>query len=110
MAEEVISAASEELVHTISFGILFLMAFVVLLFALKAAVGATDLVLHLPVLRQCNQLGGAVLGVVMGCLVAWIAVQLCLSFGWWVTADMAEGSALVALLEKLPLVLQEIEL
>ena len=39
LAEGVVTAASEELVHTISFGILFLLAFLVLVIVLKILVG-----------------------------------------------------------------------
>jgi len=108
LAEGVVSAASEELVHTISFGILFLLAFLVLVIVLKILVGATDLVLHLPVLRQCNELGGAVLGLLLGCLVAWIAVRIALAFGWWVTQEMADGSILLGLLKRIPIILQDL--
>lgn len=108
LAEGLVAEASAELVHTIAFGILFLVAFLVMVIALKILVGATDLVLHLPVLRQCNKLGGAVLGLAMGCLIAWIAVQIALAFGWWVTPAMAEGSLLLELLEELPLVLDDL--
>ena len=102
LAEDVIAAASAELIHTISYGILFLVAFLLLLLVLRLVVGATDLLLRLPVLRQCNQLGGAVLGLLLGCLIAWIALRLCLTFHIWVTEDMVEGSYLLGLLDALP--------
>ena len=97
-----LTQAVEELIHTIAYGILFLAAFLILLTALKIFVGATDLLLRLPVLHQCNQLGGAVLGLALGGLLVWIAVRLCLTFGWWVTEEMVEGSFLLGLLDRLP--------
>ena len=102
LAEEVIAAASAELIQTLAYGILFLAAFLGVLLALRLIVGATDLFLRLPVLRQCNQLGGAALGLLLGCLVAWIAVRLCLTFDLWVTEDMVAGSRLLGLLDALP--------
>lgn len=102
LPEELLTQAAEELIHTIAYGALFLAAFLVLLLALKIFVGVTDLLLRLPVLHQCNQLGGAVLGLAMGALLTWIAVRLCLVFGWWVTDEMVEGSFLLGLLNRLP--------
>lgn len=102
LAGEWVAAAAEELIHTIAYGILFLAAFLVLLLVLKLFVGATDLLLRLPVLHQCNQLLGAVVGLALGALVVWIAVRLCLAFGWWVTQEMVEGSLLLGLLDRLP--------
>ena len=110
LAESVLSASADQLIHTLSFGILFLIAFLALTVMLKLAVSATDLALRLPVLRQCTRLGGAVLGLAMGCLIVWIGVRLCLTFNLWVTQEMADGSRLLALLEKLPPVLDKFEL
>ena len=47
-------------------------------------------------------LGGAALGLLLGCLVAWIAVRLCPTFDLWVTEDMVAGSRLLGLLDALP--------
>ena len=102
LAEDVIAAASSEMIHTIAYGILFLAAFLVLFLLLRILVGVTDLLLRLPVLHQFNQLGGALLGLAMGCLVAWIAIRLCLAFDLWVTQEMVDGSRLLGLLDRLP--------
>ena len=102
LAEDVIAAASSEMIYTIAYGLLFLVAFLVLLLLLKVVVGVTDLLLRLPVLHQFNQLGGALLGLLLGCLVAWIAIRLCLTFDLWVTQEMVDNSWLLGLLDRLP--------
>ena len=72
------------MVQSLLYGVLFLLSFLALMLLLKLAVGAMDLVLKLPGLHLLNSLGGAVIGLAEGALLAflaiWIARRLGISF------------------------------
>ena len=53
---------------------MFLLAFLTILLLLKVLVGAMGLVLKLPGLRLLNALGGAVIGLIEGALLLFLAV------------------------------------
>lgn len=80
----VAAAIVESVVQSLLYGVLFLLSFLALMLLLKLAVGAMDLVLKLPGLHLLNALGGAVIGLAEGALLAflaiWIARRLGVSF------------------------------
>lgn len=80
----VAAAIVESVVQSLLYGALFLLSFLALMLLLKLAVGAMDLVLKLPGLHLLNALGGAVIGLAEGALLAflaiWIARRLGVSF------------------------------
>ena len=80
----VATAIVESVVQSLLYGVLFLLSFLALMLLLKLAVGAMDLVLKLPGLHLLNSLGGAVIGLAEGALLAflaiWIARRLGVSF------------------------------
>ena len=80
----VATAIVESVVQSLLYGVLFLLSFLALMLLLKLAVGAMDLVLKLPGLHLLNSLGGAVIGLAEGALLAflaiWIARRLGISF------------------------------
>ena len=80
----VATAIVESVVQSLLYGVLFLLSFLALMLLLKLAVGAMDVVLKLPGLHLLNSLGGAVIGLAEGALLAflaiWIARRLGISF------------------------------
>ncbi len=80
----VATAIVESVAQSLLYGVLFLLSFLVLTLLLKLAVGAMDLVLKLPGLHLLNALGGAVIGLAEGALLAflaiWVARRLGVSF------------------------------
>ena len=91
LADMVLDGVAYSLVHSI----VYLVCFMVLTFLLRLAVRLVSAALRLPVLRQFNEAGGALLGMVKGavviCLVVWV-----LGRTGTVTPGMAEGSVLFA--------------
>lgn len=77
----VVSAVVESLVRSFVYGVLFFLAFLTILLLLKVLVGAMGLVLKLPGLRLLNALGGAVIGLIEGVLLLFLAVWLCRKLG-----------------------------
>ena len=77
----VVSAVVESLVRSFVYGVLFLLAFLTILLLLKVLVGAMGLVLKLPGLRLLNALGGAVIGLIEGALLLFLAVWVCRKLG-----------------------------
>ena len=75
------SAVVESLVRSFVYGVLFVLAFLVILLVLKTLVGAMGLVLRLPGLRGLNALGGAVIGLIEGALLLFLAVWVCRRLG-----------------------------
>ena len=76
-----VSAVVESLVRSFVYGVLFLLAFLAILLLLKVLVGAMGLVLKLPGLRLLNALGGAVIGLIEGVLLLFLAVWVCRKLG-----------------------------
>ena len=80
----VAAAIVESVVQSLLYGVLFLLSFLALMVLLKLALRALDLVAKLPGLNLLNSLGGAVIGLIQGALLAflaiWIARRLGVSF------------------------------
>ena len=74
-------AVVESLAQSILYAALFLVSFVGLTILLKLLIRAMDLVLQLPGLHLVNSLGGAVLGLIEGALVLFLAIWVLRRFG-----------------------------
>ena len=74
-------AVVESLAQSILYAALFLVSFVGLTILLKLLIRAMDLVLHLPGLHLVNSLGGAVIGLIEGALVLFLAIWVLRRFG-----------------------------
>ena len=75
-AKAIAAAVARELVETFAFAILYILIFVALVFLLRLAALAINLVLRLPVLSGVNTLGGALLGLLEGMMVVWLLIWL----------------------------------
>lgn len=93
IADAVLDGVAYSLVHSI----VYLIAFMVLTALLRLVVRLVSAALRLPVLRQFNEAGGALLGMVKGAVVICLAVWVLGRTGA-VTPEMAEGSVLFAAL------------
>lgn len=91
IADAVLDGVAYSLVHSI----VYLIAFMVLTALLRLVVRLVSAALRLPVLRQFNEAGGALLGMVKGAVVICLAVWVLGRTGA-VTPEMAEGSILFA--------------
>lgn len=91
IADAVLDGVAYSLVHSI----VYLIAFMVLTALLRLVVRLVSAALRLPVLRQFNEAGGALLGMVKGAVVICLAVWVLGRTGA-VTLEMAEGSILFA--------------
>ena len=74
-------AVVESLAQSILYAALFLVSFVGLTILLKLLIRAMDLVLQLPGLHLVNALGGAVIGLIEGALVLFLAIWVLRRFG-----------------------------
>lgn len=82
--EAIAAAVVESLVQSLLYAVLFLLSFLGLTVLLRLALRALDLVAKLPGLNLLNALGGTVIGLIQGALLAflaiWIARRLGVSF------------------------------
>ena len=76
-----VMAVVESLGQSILYAALFLVSFVGLTILLKLLIRAMDLVLQLPGLHLVNSLGGAVIGLIEGALVLFLAIWVLRRFG-----------------------------
>ena len=76
-----VMAVVESLAQSILYAALFLVFFVGLTILLKLLIRAMDLVLQLPGLHLVNSLGGAVIGLIEGALVLFLAIWVLRRFG-----------------------------
>ena len=74
-------AVVESVAQSILYAALFLVSFVGLTILLKLLIRAMDLVLQLPGLHLVNSLGGAVIGLIEGALVLFLAIWVLRRFG-----------------------------
>ena len=94
---EIASAVAESLLYSIVHGILFVLSFVVVLFALRLVVAATDLALKLPGLHFLNSAGGGLLGMGEGFLLLFLAVWALENFGVSFSKELVESTYLLEL-------------
>ena len=70
----VTAAVVESLAYSFIYGALYILSFLLILLLMKVLIGAMDLVLKLPGLRALNALGGALIGLIEGALLLFLAV------------------------------------
>lgn len=80
-AGEIASAVARELTENIVYAVLYLLLFLILAVLLHLAAQGVSLVLRLPVLSGANAFGGALLGLLEGVMVVWLAIWLLPHFG-----------------------------
>lgn len=95
LGRQLADTALDSVVYSLVHSGIYLVSFLALTFLLRLAVRLLSAVLRLPVLRQCNEAGGALLGMVKGAVVICLAVWVLGRTGA-VTREMAEGSLLFA--------------
>lgn len=95
--ETLLTAAVEQLVLYVSRAVLFLLAFFVLLAALKVVSRLLGLLTAVPGLHLANALGGGVLGFLQGCLVLLAVVWAMQFFGSGVSEELMEQTRLLRL-------------
>lgn len=70
----VVEAVVESVAHSFIYGVLYILVFLLLLLLVHVLIGAMDLVMKLPGLSLLNALGGALVGLVEGALLLFLAV------------------------------------
>lgn len=93
VGKDIADAVLDSVVHRLVHSVLCVVSFMVLNFLLRLAVRLLSVTMRLPVLKQFNEAGGALLGMVKGTVLVCLAVWLLGRTGA-VTAEMAQGSVL----------------
>jgi len=78
---DIVTALVESILHGLVYALLFILSFLGLMVLLHVLLHAMDLVLKLPGLHLLNTLGGAVVGLIQGALVLFLAVWVLRRFG-----------------------------
>lgn len=76
VTEAVMDAAVESLVHSVVYGVLYVLTFILLMIMLHVLAGAAGLLTKLPGVHALNALGGALLGLIEGALLLFLAVWI----------------------------------
>lgn len=76
VADTVMDAAVESLVHSVVYGVLYVLSFILLMIMLHVLAGAAGLLTKLPGVHALNALGGALLGLIEGALLLFLAVWI----------------------------------
>ena len=76
ITETVMDAAVESLVRSVVYGVLYVLSFVLLMIMLHILAGAAGLLTKLPGVHALNALGGALLGLIEGALLLFLAVWI----------------------------------
>lgn len=76
-----VTAVVESLAHSFIYGALYILSFILLLLLVHVLIRAMDLVMKLPGLHFFNMLGGAVVGLVEGALLLFLAVWVLRQLG-----------------------------
>jgi len=76
VADAVTRAVVENLVHSVLYGVLYILAFILLMILLHVLAGALGLLTKLPGLHALNALCGALLGLIEGALLLFLAVWI----------------------------------
>lgn len=72
----ILSAVARSMAESFFYGVIYILAFLLLAFLLNLAARLMDLAMKLPVLHGANALGGAVVGLIEGALVLFLLVML----------------------------------
>lgn len=76
VADAVMDAAVESLVRSVVYGILYVLSFILLMILLHVLAGAAGLLTKIPGVHALNALGGAILGLIEGALLLFLAVWI----------------------------------
>jgi len=103
-AAKVTSAAAEHLIESFAYGILFILAFILLLLLLRVLCAAMGLLTKLPGVHGLNALGGAAFGLIEGVLLVFLAVFMLQNLGVSLdTAALQEAHILRIFRENTPI-------
>ena len=96
IAVQAAASAAEVITHSV----ILLVGFVLVLLAWTLLAHALDLVAHLPVLSMLNHFGGAVLGLLKGCLMVWVVLWIVCDLIGWMTPDMVSQTNLIYFMQQ----------
>ncbi len=105
VARDTLITMSSEIVDTVLYGavrqiisaLACVLIFAILSFVLRPIVWLADQAFHLPLLRQVNQIGGLLLGIIRGTILVFVAVWALRLLGLWVTEEVVAQSVLLKL-------------
>ncbi len=92
---EILRAITDRVAYSVSYALVYLLSFIVLLLALWLLMKPIYLVLKLPILRTVDALGGAALGLVWGALLTFLAVWALLRLDIVITQEMVASSTVL---------------
>lgn len=92
---ELLDGVLDTAVYSMLHALLYVLAFFLVMLILRLLIGAVDLTLHLPLLRQANQFFGLLFGAVEGVVLVCMGVFLLSQLSPWVTPETVEESILL---------------
>jgi len=93
---DLLTTLTEGIIQSIAYGAVYLVSFVVLLVVLSLLMKPLQLATKLPGLHAINAVGGGILGLVWGVLLAFLIVWVMLVFQWGgITQEMIDQSILL---------------
>ena len=95
VAASAAAAVAAAIAQSAAYLILFLLGFFLILLAWRLLSRALDLVARLPVLHFLNKTGGALFGLVQGCIILFVAAWLLQFFGQMLPRELVEQTVLL---------------
>ena len=95
VAASAAAAVAAAIAQSAAYLILFLLGFFLILLAWRLLSRALDLVALLPVLHFLNKTGGALFGLVQGCIILFVAAWLLQFFGQMLPRELVEQTVLL---------------
>ena len=95
VAASAAAAVAAAIAQSAAYLILFLLGFFLILLAWRLLSRALDLVARLPGLHFLNKTGGALLGLVQGCIILFVAAWLLQFFGQMLPRELVEQTVLL---------------
>ena len=94
----------EQGLHNLAYMLSFVVIFIAALLLLRLLIRAADLITKLPVIHQCNALGGVLIGAAKGILIVFLLLWIAKETGLLVSQAAMERSYFVPILQRfLPL-------
>ena len=90
-----VSATVQSVTENVSFAVIYVLAFILLMIALWLLMKPLKLMSKLPGLNLLNWLGGGAVGLVWGVLLTFVAVWAMTRFDLWLTPEMVKESELL---------------
>ena len=90
-----VSATVQSVTENVSFAVIYVLAFILLMIALWLLMKPLELMSKLPGLNLLNWLGGGAVGLVWGVLLTFVAVWAMTRFDLWLTPEMVKESELL---------------